>query len=323
MTYRDGMLSVVMQMDSRRTFLKSSAAVLLGAGCLGAQQAAAPVPAPKKARITSSIMIWILSGSMEDKLRKVAETGIQSAELVSEYTAWSEADATRYLNLAKSYGFGFDTMMAQIDWPKQANSMVNPDHRERFLKELNDAIVWAKRLECPQILLMSGNEQAGMSYDAQFASIIEGGKRAADIAAKNDVTLILENLNSKVDHKGYFLTSAKEATKAVKAVDNPHFRQLFDIYHEYVQHGDPIPAILEAEPYVRVFHVADAPGRHDPGTGEMKWDDIYKAIGKTSYAGYIALEYKPAGDEVESLIKAVTQMRSDLNAVSAAPAPTA
>jgi hydroxypyruvate isomerase len=98
-------------------------------------------------------------------------------------------------------------------------------------------------------------------------------------------------------------------------VDNPHFRQLFDIYHEFVQHGDPIPAIQEAEPYVNVFHVADAPGRQDPGPGQIKWDDIYKAIGKTGYAGYIALEYRSAGDEVDGLIKAVTQMRSDLNSV--------
>jgi hydroxypyruvate isomerase len=74
----------------------------------------------------------------------------------------------------------------------------------------------------------------------------------------------------------------------------------------------------EAEPYVAVYHVADAPGRHDPGTGEMKWDDIYKAIGKSGYTGYVTLEYLPEGDQVASLIKAVTQMRKDLN--SAAPA---
>jgi hydroxypyruvate isomerase len=120
-----------------------------------------------------------------------------------------------------------------------------------------------------------------------------------------------------VDHKGYYLISALEANRAVKQVDNPHFRQLLDIYHEYVQNGDPIKVIQECEPQVAVFHVADAPGRHDPGTGDMKWDDIYKAIGKTSYAGYIAMEYRSqSDDQVASLIKAVTQMRSDLNAAA-------
>jgi hydroxypyruvate isomerase len=314
MTHGDGMLLGVM--EARRTFLKNAAAGLLGAGVLGARQAAAPMAAPKKAKITSSVMIWILKGSMEEKLQKVAETGIQSAELVSEYRTWTDAQVQSYLKLMHSYGFGFDALMAQTDWGHQPNSMVNPAHRERFLKELDEAIVWAKQLECPQILLMSGNEQPGMSYEAQYASMVESGKRAADVAAKHDVTLILENLNSKVNHKGYFLTSAKEATKAVKEVDNPHFRQLFDIYHEYVQHGDPIPAIQEALPYVNVFHVADAPGRHDPGTAEMKWDEIYKVIGKGGYAGYVALEYLPVGDEVASLVKAVTQMRSDVNSAA-------
>ena len=276
------------------------------------------MPGPKQARITSSIMIWILKGSMEEKLRKVSEIGIQSAELVSEYRTWSDAEAERYVKLARSYGFGFDTIMAQTNWAKEPNSMVNPDHRDRFLKELNEAIVWAKRFNVPQVLLMSGNDQPGMTHEAQFASLVESGKRAADVAAQNDVQLILENLNSKVNHPGYYLTSAKEATRAVQEVDNPHFRQLFDIYHEFVQHGDPIAAIQAAEPYVNVFHVADAPGRHDPGTGQMKWDEIYKAIAKSGYAGYIALEYAPVGDEIESLIKAVTQMRTDINSVTAA-----
>ncbi len=103
----------------------------------------------------------------------------------------------------------------------------------------------------------------------------------------------------------------------MKEVDTPHFRLLFDIYHEYVQNGDPIALIKEAVPYVAVFHVADAPGRHDPGTGEMKWDDIYKAIGKSGYSGYITLEYLPQGDQVDSLIAAVTQMRKDLNSANA------
>ena len=82
-------------------------------------------------------------------------------------------------------------------------------------------------------------------------------------------------------------------------------------------------AILEAEPYVRVFHVADAPGRHDPGTGEMKWDDIYKTIAKTGYSGYIAMEYRAVGDEVDSLIASITQMRSDINSVPVPAAATA
>ncbi len=260
-------------------------------------------------------MLWTLKGIMQEKLGTAAESGIQSVELVSEYVSWSDADVKKYNVLAQSYGITMDALLSQTDWTHRPVTMVNPAHRDAFLKDVRDATVWAKKLNVPQIIVLSGNEQPGMTREAQHASMVESGKRAAEIAAQADVRLILENLNSRVNHKGYFLTSAKEALQIVKEVDNPHFRLLFDIYHEYVQNGNPIPAIEEAEPYVSVFHVADAPGRHDPGTGEMKWDDIYRAIGKSEYAGYIALEYEPKGDdEVASLIAAVTQMRKDLNA---------
>ena len=307
---------------SRRAFLQT-ALTAAGAGVLTGQQTPAPEAPPsgssappQSARIKSSVMIWTLKGTLEEKFAKVAEAGIQSVELVSEYETWTGADVKRVMGLRQSYDVGIDLLMASHDWTKRPVSMVNPAHREAFLKDVEHAIEWSKRLNVPQVILMSGNEQPGMAHEAQYASMVESAKRAAQMAADAGLTMVLENLNSKVNHPGYFLTSARESLKAVKEVDNPYLRMLFDIYHEQVQHGNPIPLVVEAEPYVNIYHVADAPGRHDPGTGDMKWDDIYKAIGKTDYAGYITLEYLPVGDEVESLKKAVTQMRRDLNSVA-------
>lgn len=285
----------------------------LTAGCL--LQAQGPA-APKAARVKSSLMLWTVKGTFEQQLAKAAEAGVQSVELVTEYMKWSPAEAEKFKKTAHSYGLGVDALLGSADWTKRPVSMVNPAHREGFLADVHNAIDWAHRLEVPQIILMSGNDQAGLSHEAQYSSMVEAAKLAAELAAQSNVTMILENLNSKVNHKGYFLTSALESLKCVKEVDSPHLRMLFDIYHEAVQHGDPIPAVVEAEPYVAVFHVADEPGRNDPGTGHMKWDDIYKAIGKTNYSGYIALEYLAKGDEVTSLQKALTQMRQDLNAAA-------
>jgi hydroxypyruvate isomerase len=313
--------------SARREFLKSAVGVSFGVALCqrgGAQEAAGPIPPPKQAKVTSSVMLWTLKGTMEQKLAAAAEAGIQSTELVSEQQAWTPAETDKYKKLARSYGLTFDTIVAQTDWTKRPVSMVNPAHRDNFLQDVKNGIDTAKRLGVPQIILLSGNEQPGMSREDQHASLVEGGKRAAELAAAaGGVTLILENLNSKVNHKGYYLTTAKEALEVTKAVDNPHFRMLFDIYHEYVQNGDPIPVMGEAEPYVAVYHVADAPGRHDPGSAEMKWDDIYKAIGKSGYSGYITLEYLPLADQVASMIKAVTQMRKGLNAGAAAAAKPA
>jgi len=302
--------------QDRRDFLKGAAGLMASTGlAAGQQQPAASVPPPKKARITSSVMLWTLKGTFDEKLAIAADAGIQSVELVNEHEDWSDADAAKYKRMVASYGMHMDTILASRDWVKRPVSLVNPAHRDAFLADISHAIGWAKKLDVPQIILMSGNVQPEMTHEAQYASLVESAKRATDLAEKADVTLIIENLNSKVNHPGYFLTSAAEALKAVKEVDHPRLRFLYDLYHEYVQNGDPLPVMKEAEPYVAVYHVADAPGRHDPGTGEMKWTDLYTAIGKSSYAGYVALEYLPVPvDQVSSLIKAVTAMRSSLNA---------
>jgi hydroxypyruvate isomerase len=267
---------------------------------------------PKKAKITSSVMLWTLKGSFEEKIQVAARAGMQSVELVAEYAGWTEADIERSKKLVRSFGMGMDTIIATPDWVKRPVSMVNPAHRENFLKDLQNAIAYAKKLEVPQIILMSGNEQPGMTYEQQFASLVEGSKRAAELAAKADVTLIFEPLNSKVNHKGYFLTTCVEGLRLVKDVDNPHFKLLFDIYHEQVQIGNIVRTLTEAAPHVAVFHIADNPGRNDPGTGEIDYPNVYKAIAKTGYAGYICMEYLPLGEPVESLKKAVDQMRANV-----------
>jgi len=303
--------------EDRREFLKTAAGLILSSGLAAGQQQtpAAPVPPPKKARITSSVMLWTLKGTMDEKLATAADAGIQSVELINEYESWSDEDAAKYKRMVASYGMHMDTILGSHDWVKRPVSLVNPAHREAFLADVRHAITWAKKLDVPQIILMSGNVQPDMTHEAQYASLVESAKRATDLAAAAEVTLIIENLNSKVNHPGYFLTSAAEALKLVKEVDHPRFRFLYDLYHEYVQNGDPLPILKEAHPYVNVFHVADAPGRHDPGTGEMKWAELFQAIGKSGYAGYVALEYLPVPvDQASSLTKAVTAMRSGINA---------
>ena len=87
---------------------------------------------------------------------------------------------------------------------------------------------------------------------------------------------------------------------------------LFDIYHEQVQIGNVIRTLTDAAPSVAVFHIADNPGRNDPGTGEMNYSNIYKAIQKTGFGGYVTMEYLPLGDQRASLTKAVDEMKSVL-----------
>ncbi len=289
----------------RRDLLKSGAAIVAGAALAQSQSST-----PPKARITSSVMLWTLKGSFEEKLEAAARAGLQSVELIGEYAPWSDADVTRVKKTARSFGLGMDTLIASPDWGKRPVSMVDPAHRDAFLADVRNAIGFAQRLEIPQIILMSGNAIAGRTHEEQYASLLEGTRRAGDLAAEARLTLIVEPLNSLVNHKGFFLTTCTEGLKLIREVDSPHVRLLFDLYHEQVQQGNVIRTLTEAAPEVAVFHVADNPGRNDPGSGEMNYPNIFKAIQKTGFGGYVTMEYLPLGEQVASLTKAVDGFRA-------------
>jgi hydroxypyruvate isomerase len=292
----------------RRTFLAASGAALAGRTASG-QTAAAP----KKAKITSSVMLWTLKGTFDEKMETAARSGIQSVELVGEHVNWSDAEIDRVKKLARSFGLGMDTIIATPNWKNRPVSMVDPAQRENFLTDVRQAITFAQKLEIPQIILMSGDEIPGRSREEQYASLLEGTKRGGELAAKANVTLIVEPLNAKVNHKGFFLTTCAEGLKLVREVDNPNVRLLFDIYHEQVQVGNVTRTAVEAVPYVAVYHIADNPGRNDPGTGELNYENIYKSIQKTGYSGYLTMEYLPVGEQVGSLTKALNDMRAALS----------
>lgn len=291
---------------NRRSFLQVTAA-----------GAAAQTPPPKRAAIRSSVMLGTLPGTFEETVRIAARAGIQSVELYREHLAWtSSSDRAAKLRFLRSYDMTIDSIVGLHDWNKNPVTMVDPAHRDNFVNEVKKAAEIARALEAPNVIVVAGDNIAGRTPAEQTASIIESGKRAAEIAAAHDVTVIIEPLNNKVEAKGHFLSTAEAGLAIVKAVNHPNFRLLYDLYHEQVQTGDAGAVIAAAAPFTPVFHVADAPGRRDPGTGGMNFPALYKAIAATGFKGVIAMEYRPVADPVESLKKAVDQMRAGLAAKS-------
>lgn len=295
-----------MVMD-RRTFLAATPSAMMMA------QQAPPPAAPKKAKVTSSVMLWTLKGTFEEKMEAAAKAGLQSVEFVGEHYDWTDGDIDRVKKLARSLKLGIDTLSSVPRWGQQKINMVDPAVREAFLKEVERNLVFAQKLNVPMALIMSGNTVPSLTFEQQFTAMIECAKRATDLAAKANITLIMEPLNTKVNHKGYFLSNCVDGLRLMKAVNHPNLRLLFDLYHEQVERGDVIRTALAAMEYVRVFHVADNPGRNEPGTGEMNYANIYKAIAKAGYEHYITMEYIPLQEQVKSLQKAVNEMRAGLN----------
>ena len=276
------------------------------AGLLATGMAAQGQPAaPAKTAIKTTLMLEMLKGSIDEEFELAAHAGFQSVESLTQYAAWSDADVARVRSLCRSLHLGVDTVLAQQDWKKRPVSIVDPAHRDTFLGDIRNAIVYAKKLDIPNVSVTSGLSAAGKTYEQQWASLTEGVKRAADLVAEAKLTLLVEALNSLVDHPGCYLTSNVEGLKLIKELNLPHVRLLFDIYHEQISRGNIIRTITAAAPYVSVFHVADNPGRNDPGTGEIDYPNVYRAIRKTGYTGFIGMEYHPLADPLASFTKAV------------------
>jgi hydroxypyruvate isomerase len=115
------------------------------------------------------------------------------------------------------------------------------------------------------------------------------------------VTLVLEPLNIKVDHPGYYLQTAKEGFEMIDEVGSPALKMLFDIYHHQIMEGNVIADITKNIAKIAHFHVADVPGRHEPGSGEINYANVFRAIASSGYQGFVGLEYKPSRAAEETL----------------------
>jgi hydroxypyruvate isomerase len=167
-----------------------------------------------------------------------------------------------------------------------------------------------KELGTSKAIVLTGETQSGKSPAAQHARVVENLKALGPIAAREGVTILLEALNSLVDHKGYFLDSAKAGFDIIREVDHPSVRLLYDVYHMQIMEGNVIDSVTRNIDLIGHFHAAGVPGRHELFTGELDYRHILDAIGKTGYRGAFGLEYWPTMDHAESLRKTAEYLGS-------------
>jgi hydroxypyruvate isomerase len=247
-----------------------------------------------------SVMLWTVFQKLpfEERLEKVAEAGYHAVELVgSEYKNWSDEDFRRANRKRRELGITFDVTAGL------AHGVADPDAREAFLSDLRQALPAMEKIECPAIIVMSGNVVPGMSREDQHQSCIEGLKRAAEIAEKKEITILLENIDLE-ENPRYYLWSVAEGFEIIRKVDHPRVRFLDDFFHEQISEGNLIEKLEKNIEKVGLMHVADVPGRHEPGTGEINYTNIYRKLAMLKYDRYVAMEFIPTGDPVASLRRA-------------------
>ena len=306
---------------NRRTFARTVAATALAAVAPplpagGTSAASSPDLAsggrespesPLTPSYSLSIMLWTIYKELpfEDRLAKVAEAGYSNVQLVGEYRNWTAAEFDRANAARKRLGIRFDATAGL------RNGVANPAARDAFLAELTEALVPMQTLGCPAMIVLSGNVVPGLSRQDQHESSIETLKAAAKrIEGKTidgqPVRLLLECIHLEENPK-YFLTSASEAIEIVRAVNHPQVQFLYDIYHEQMSFGDLITKLEKHIDVIGLIHIADVPGRHQPGSGEINYTNIYRKLQELNYRHNIAMEFYPTGDPIAILGEAKSQ----------------
>lgn len=188
-------------------------------------------------------------------------------------------------------------------------SMVHPDGAEDYLAGIEQNLIIAERFQCRNLSITTGalDAQGQMAHAiaahpaAMWITAYKCLSEVAELAEKHDVVYSLEQLNTKVDHAGYPLRHTEDVVRLIEQVDSPRIRLLCDIYHVQIEEGNVIQSIRDYHRYIGYVHVADVPGRHEPGTGEINYPQIASALREVGYAGVIGMEAFPQADDYQAM----------------------
>jgi hydroxypyruvate isomerase len=248
-----------------------------------------------------SVMLWTVFNDLpfEQRLERIVEAGYTNIELVGEYGKWTSADFDRANAARKRLGVRFDATAGL------KNGVANPAQRDALVEELRQALLPMETLGCPAMILLSGNVVPGLTREAQHQSCIDSLKAAAKLVEGKQidgqpVRLLLECIHLE-ENPHYYLTSAAEAIEIVRAVNHPQVQFLYDLYHEQMSFGQLIEKLEKNMDVIGLIHIADVPGRHEPGTGEINYANIYRKLAQLNYRYIAAMEFKPNGDPVAAL----------------------
>ncbi|WP_415854159.1 TIM barrel protein [Sinomonas sp. G460-2] len=230
--------------------------------------------------------------STADRIRAASRSGIKLVEM----WGWRAKDLDEIKSALAETGVELLTLI--VDPQLQ---LTDPRTRGAFVIAVRESGAAAAQLSAPFLVVVAGDERIGVERSEQRAALVSALREGATQLDGTGITLILENLNDRVDHPGTFLSSTNETLSVVREVGSPHLRMLLDAYHSAVMEEDL--AALSADDVMLISHVqvADAPGRHEPGTGSVAWQKVIDVLRHRGYEGAFGMEYVPLVGTAESL----------------------
>ena len=236
-----------------------------------------------------------------DRIDRVAAHGFDTVE----FGTWSTRDLDAIAARVEEHDISVHQIAATRETPLQPEALdralTDPTKQEAVVADIEASVAAADRLDCPNLVVLVGPALDAFSREEMYDSVVTCLREAAPAAEAAGVTLVVEPLNTTVDHPGYFLASSSVGFDVVREVESPAVKLLFVVYHQQVSEGNLIDTMSSNLDDIGHVHVADVPGRHEPGTGELHYANILDALSSAGYDGHVGFEYRPAGDDDRAL----------------------
>ena len=251
-----------------------------------------PVPVVLKGNVNHSTCRWCYNSiPLEEFFEKAADIGLKGIDLLKP----SEWEA------AKKYGL--ECSMGTNDFADIINGFNDPANHADLQEKYMELISQASEFGVKNVICFSGSKRE-LTEEEGIENCAVGLKPLIEHAEKVGVTIFMELLNSKVDHKDYQCDHTPWGVALAKKIDSPNFKLLYDIYHMQIMEGDVIATIKEYHPYIGHYHTGGVPGRHEINDAqELNYPAIIKAILETGFKGYVAQEFIPTYEDKMAALK--------------------
>ena len=249
---------------------------------------------PRKGRVKQSVSRWCYKNiPLDDLCTAAAQMGLKAVDLLNP----DEFEVPARYGLVCSMGYAGGGEIG--------SAMNRVENHARIEEGFRKFIPLAAKAGVPNVITFSGL-RAGMSDDEGAKNTIIGLNRVKKIGEDHGVTICMELLNSKVDHKDYMCDHSAWGVRVVEEVNSPRVKLLYDIYHMQIMEGDLVRTIQQNIQWLAHFHTGGVPGRHElDGTQEVQWDGVMRGIVAANFQGYVAHEFVPTRDPLTSLRQAV------------------
>lgn len=239
------------------------------------------------------IEMFFMDAPFAERFRPAREAGFDYIE----FWSWTDKDIPKVRELCQRHDLGIASFSGD-----RSLSLIDAAQRGDYIRFVDRSLEAAGFLGCENLVIHSNglgdggvvlNPYDHLSRLQKTEAMAETLKGLALRAEKAGVTLLLEALNTRVDHPGNFLSSTAQAAEIVDSVGSPWIKILYDVYHMQIMEGNILSTLRRYMDRIGYIHIADVPGRHEPGTGEINFPNVMKELGKLGYDGFVGFELSP------------------------------